>query len=382
MNGAPGTGLYWITDIQGLNLRVYKAVPENGKLTLIKGIDVPGMIKFSRPTFGDGRVYLTTSDGYLIMVGSPVNPPLLCTSPVEFGEVTIGDPAGLEKTISCKANIAITLNAISPRMAQHFSVFDLPTLPIFLAKDQNVTFKARFVPTAPGPLSDGIYVNTTNSVANFAENTVIAVRGVARSLSPILFISPNTVSFPGIITGENSDGTTRSFEIFNQGDTELVISDYEVSVVSESGPFLEGNPTVAGPFTFDGIPATIPARSSLTVTVNFNPTTHGNYGAYMLFKTNGGNKFVTIVGTATSQPKAKIEFQAEEGVDEWIEFVKDDPDFRYKFGKVYQHTSKFLKLRLTNTGGPEAGILGVTVSKPPISGDSIVGYVSSSLYFI
>ena len=63
LNGQPGTGLYWVTDIQGLNLRIYKAVPENGVLVLLKGLNIPAQIKFSRPTFGNGRAYLTTSDG-------------------------------------------------------------------------------------------------------------------------------------------------------------------------------------------------------------------------------------------------------------------------------------------------------------------------------
>ena len=63
LNGQPGTGMYWVTDIQGLNLRIYKAVPENGVLVLLKGLNIPGQMKFSRPTFGNARAYMSTSDG-------------------------------------------------------------------------------------------------------------------------------------------------------------------------------------------------------------------------------------------------------------------------------------------------------------------------------
>lgn len=60
LNGQPGTGIYWVTDIQGLHLRAYKAVPENGKMIRILGLNIPGMTKFSRPSFGNGRLYLVS----------------------------------------------------------------------------------------------------------------------------------------------------------------------------------------------------------------------------------------------------------------------------------------------------------------------------------
>ena len=372
LNGQPGTGLYWVTDIQGLNLRIYDAVPQDGKLNLIKGLNVPGQIKFSRPTFGNGRVYLTTSTGDLVMVGSPVNPPLLCTSPIQFGEVTIGDPAGIEMEVSCRANIATTVTSIGLRVKTDFTLANVSTLPRAMTAGQNITFKATFFPKAPGPLSDDVQIGTTNGVANYATNTPVALRGIGRSLNPILFISPNTVSFPGIITGENTDGVERSFVLYNQGDTELVISDYDLSSVSESGPWLPEGSTVAGPFTFPVLPTSIPARGSITINVNFNPTENGNYGAYLLFRSNGGNRFVTIVGTSGGYPKAKLEFEKPDGSG-WVEFEKDNPDFAFDFGTVYQQKTKTLRLRLTNAGNPGDGILGVTVSKPPIGASQVVG---------
>ncbi|KAH8155190.1 uncharacterized protein LAJ45_00199 [Morchella importuna] len=368
LNGQAGTGLYWVTDIQGLNLRIYKAVPENGILVLLKGLNIPGMIKFSRPSFGDGRAYLTTSDGYLVAVGSPVNPPLLCQSPVEFGNATIGD-AGVTKDLSCTANIAVTITAIGPRMAQYFSVSELPTFPLTLAAGKTFTFKTTFKPTAPGPLSDDIYVNTTNSIANYAENTPIAVRGVAKSLSPVLSITPNTVSFAGVITGENPDGYVRSVVIENVGSSVMTITSYDISIVSESGPFLPGNTTQAGPFKFTGLPTSIPAESSVTVSINFNPTGNGNYGAYVRVNSDGGNKFLTVVATSGGYPKAKLEFEKVDGTG-WVEY---DPNVPFSFGTVYEQVTRTLKLRLTNAGDQDAGILDVTVSKPPTGVGAVVG---------
>lgn len=367
MNGQTGSGLYWVTDIQGLNLRIYKAVPENGVLVLLKGMNIPGQIKFSRPSFGDGRAYLTTSDGYLVAVGSPVNPPLLCQSPVEFGNATIGDSVAT-KELTCTANIALSVTGISPRIAQYFSVSSLPTFPLALAVGQTLKFKTTFQPTTPGPLSDDIYVNTTNSIANYAGSTPIAVRGIGKALVPVLSISPNTVSFPGVITGENSDGYLRSVQLSNQGSTMMTITGYDISIVNEDGPFLPRGSTEAGPFKFIGLPATIPPESSVTVSINFNPTANGNYGAYVLVNSDGGNKFLTVVGASGGYPKAKLEFEKFDGSG-WVTY---DPNTPFSFGTVFEQVTRTLRLKLTNDAPADSGVLGITVSKPPIGSGNVV----------
>ena len=370
LNGQPGTGLYWVADIQGLNLRIYKAVPNGPNLELVKGLNIPGQMKFSRPSFGDGRAYLTTSDGFLVMVGSPVNPPLLCTSPVQFGEATLGNAIGIEMTVSCKANIATTITGVALRLGVDFSINSVPTLPMNVPVGSNITFKAVFKPTAPGPLSDDVVIKTTNGVANFADSTPVALRGIGRSSIPILFISPNTVTFPGIITGENPDGILRSFVMYNQGDTDLTITDYFLSKVSENGPWEPSN-AVAGPFTLIGLPTTIPARGYITVQVNFNPTANGNYGAYLKVVSDGGTKFLTIAGTAGGYAKALLEFEKPDGSG-WVTFDKDDPNFVFDFGTVFQQQTRNLKMRLTNAAPADGSILTVTVSKPP-TGGTVVG---------
>lgn len=67
-NEEPGTGIVWVTDAtQGL--RAWHAVPENG---LLKQIDLPtvnGANRYSRPTFGDGRVYMIDGEGAAVCLG-------------------------------------------------------------------------------------------------------------------------------------------------------------------------------------------------------------------------------------------------------------------------------------------------------------------------
>ena len=110
--GQPGTGIVWVTDVEG-GLKAYKAVPDtNGNLVRINLPPTGGLNKFQRPAFGDGRLYVTDVKSRLICLGSPVSLPLNCTSPIDFGDVTFGSTKTLK--VDCTALIAITkLNGAS-----------------------------------------------------------------------------------------------------------------------------------------------------------------------------------------------------------------------------------------------------------------------------
>ncbi|KAI9864385.1 MAG: hypothetical protein M1813_003305 [Trichoglossum hirsutum] len=378
LNGQPGSGLFWVTDVQGFNLRVYKAVPQNGALQLIKTANIPGTTKFTRPVFGDGRAYIGTTQGLLYAFGSPVNLPITCSSPYDFGDGFIGNSSGNASsplTVSCKANINVQVTAIS--LDSHdFAISGLPTLPYALTAGQNISFTARFTPTTPGSLSDDIYLNTTNGVAGYSTRTPISLKGNGRSSTPVLAITPNTVTFSGIITGQQPGGVTQSFIISNQGDTPLNITSYDFSQVSEGGPTVTPNGTASapkvGPFTFTGLPSTIPASTSVTVNVNFDPSTSGGFAVYLTVKSNGGTKVVDIIGNSGTYPRALIEFQKPDKSG-WVTYDNSTP---FTFGDVFEKTTKDLLMRLTNTGGNDSSSLSVTVSKPPV-GEMPVGAANS-----
>ncbi|KAF2873117.1 hypothetical protein BDV95DRAFT_605683 [Massariosphaeria phaeospora] len=67
-NGEAGSGVVWITD-PNRGLLAYRAVPQNGSLVEIKLPKVEGAGKFSRPVFGDGRVYVIDGQGRLVALG-------------------------------------------------------------------------------------------------------------------------------------------------------------------------------------------------------------------------------------------------------------------------------------------------------------------------
>lgn len=71
-NGQPGTGIVWMTDVEK-GLLAYKAVPVNGSLVEIKLPRVEGAVRFGRPVFGDGRVYVVDGKDRLIALGTRGN---------------------------------------------------------------------------------------------------------------------------------------------------------------------------------------------------------------------------------------------------------------------------------------------------------------------
>jgi hypothetical protein len=124
-----------------------------------------------------------------------------------------------------------------------------------------------------------------------------------------------------------------------------------------------------GPFTFIDLPSVIPGNSGVTVTVNFNTPTSGNFAAYLWVNSNGGNSSLVVAGTSGAVPIALLEFQTPNGLG-WVQYQQGT---NFTFGNVTENTTRFLKLRLTNVAEPGSARLSVTVSKPPFGVPGIIG---------
>ncbi|PBP16928.1 cell wall-binding protein [Diplocarpon rosae] len=372
LNGQAGTGLVWTSDVRGDNLRIYNAVPQNGLLTMINSFNVDGITKFTRPVFGDGRVYLGTTKGFLYAFGSPVNLPLNCTSPVQFGSASLNN-ATAAQTITCKANVGVTISNITLSGEANFVVSGLPTVPATLATGATFSFGAVFNPQSVGVLSSDVVMATTNGVAGYSISTPITLRGTGQSASPLLQISPVTLAFEGVIAGGQAGGVDQSIIFTNLGNAPLTISRFEWSVVAETGPFVAANGTAAqpkvGPFTFTGLPTSIPGNAGVTVNVNFDSTMTGNYAAYVRVTSDGGTKIFDTVATAGSAPSALVEFQTPDGAG-WVTF---DAGKNFTFGNVTENTTRLLRLRVTNNGTVDGTRLSLTVSKPPFGVAGLIG---------
>ncbi|KAF4635933.1 hypothetical protein G7Y89_g2164 [Cudoniella acicularis] len=372
LNGQPGTGLLWTSDVQGLNLRIYNAVPQNGNLTMINSFNIPGVTKFTRPVFGDGRVYIGTNLGYIYGFGSPVNLPINCTSPLNFGTANLNTPTA-QITINCTTNILVTVSNITLTGDPNFNISGLPTLPLTVAADSTFSFQAAFNPQTVGPLSSDVLVGTTNGIAGYSISTPITLRGAGQSVNPLLVVSPVTLAFQGVITGAQVGGVNESVIFTNLGNSDLTISNILFSVTSETGPFVPANITSSGsqvgPFTFIGLPSVIPGNSGVTVTVNFDTSVSGNFATYINVLSDGGEKIFDTVGTSGSAPVALLEFQTPDG-QEWVQYQQGQ---NFTFGNVTENTTRYLKMRLTNNATADSARLSLTVSKPPFGVAGIIG---------
>lgn len=176
-------------------------MPQNSILNLIKSANIPGITKFARPVFGDGRAYIGTLQGALYCFGSPVNLPFTCSSPNDFGNQLLNSTS-TPTTIQCQANVDTQVTNMALKGNPNFQVTGQLTLPVFVSAGSNFSFQAVFQPRTAGTLSSDILLTTVNGKTGYSTSTPVSLKGNGDSQSPLLTVSPNTVSFSGVITGQ------------------------------------------------------------------------------------------------------------------------------------------------------------------------------------
>jgi hypothetical protein len=70
VNGRPGSAILWVMD-KNAGLRAYYAVPSNGQMTKIPLPASPELSKFQRPVFGNGRYYISSIVGSVVVSMNP-----------------------------------------------------------------------------------------------------------------------------------------------------------------------------------------------------------------------------------------------------------------------------------------------------------------------
>ncbi|RKU43762.1 hypothetical protein DL546_000783 [Coniochaeta pulveracea] len=382
LNGQPGTGLYWVTDVndnnpEGYSVRIYEAVPTGETLKLVKGFKVGAINKFTRPHFGDGIVYFGSSDGNVYAYGAPTNPALNCTAgPVDFGTVGIGAKSAA-KTITCTAKVALTVANVSLASAD-FSVADLPTFPRQMAAQSSFSFQATFNPTTYGNLSGTVSLSTTNNVGGYATTSSVRLTGTGESATGLLVVKPDRVTFSQAVVG--GDTIVDSVILSNAGNSLVTINDVQFSEVSLTGPFVPANVTgnVAqfGLFTLSNLPSTIAALSQQLVTVGYNPATSGNHSLFVKINSDGGSVGITISASAGGSPTALIQLEKPDGSG-WQTWTPGS-NTPLSFGTVLQNTDLRLRFRITNNAPAESVPLNIPISKPPFGVPGLINTVNQA----
>ena len=383
--GKEGTGILWMCDPDA-GLRAWYAVPQaNGVLKSINLPQVTGANKFQRPTFGDSRLYVTDANGVLYCLGSPVNLPLNCTSPVSFGSVALGSLG--DQIVTCKVNIPITsINGATTGDA-NFQVNNasLPKGP--LAAGATFSFpvtwdlshtavqnapNASYGNTAPGIKSTPLTIFTTNGIAGYSTQFPISLTGQEVSQTAYLSLRPVTVDYSGIVLLENQTTpyVTLPFVIANAGLSPLTITGYAYTQddlddddVTYTNTTFYTNGTMDlgfGAFTSNNLPlvgTVLQAGDQVSVQSTFQPTTGvGNYQSYFLIWSTGGMEYTILEGSASTAPIAN--FSISNGEGGWL----PQDNLLMDFGTVAPGTTSSRQIRICDVGG---SVLEISKSKPP-----------------
>jgi hypothetical protein len=376
--GQAGTGILWMTDPDA-GLRAWYAVPQNGVMKRINLPAVNGLNKFQRPVFGDSRLYVTDANGVLYCLGSPVNLPLNCTSPVQFGDVALGSQGN--QTVTCKAVIALTKIDGMTVGDQHFVVKNstLPQGPV--AAGTVFTFpvtwdlrgvtvqdkaNASYGNTQPGIKSTALTIYTINAAAGYSTLLPIGLSGNEVSQSPYLSISPTTVDYGGIVLLPNASvpSVSQPIVIQNSGLGPMTIYGYAYGPVGAALTnvtfFPNGSSILGNGFTSTNLPApnaVLQPGQQISVDTKFEPDGGvGSYVSYLYTYSNGGARETTLEGSASTAPIAELSISTSEGG--WL----PDANLDMNFGSVAPGSSSSRTIRMCNVGG---SVLKISKSKPP-----------------
>jgi hypothetical protein len=204
-------------------------------------------------------------------------------------------------------------------------------LPATLNPMQSLTLQVQFLPTATGTASGQITISSNSSTGS---TTVVALNGTsAVAPSPQLAVSAGTLSFGSVAV---NTAVMQSLTLTSTGTTPVTVNSAAIAGA--------GFTIVAQSF-----PVTLAPMHSVTLTVQYDPTTAGTASGQITISSNsttGGTAVVALGGTGTAaNPQLTISAGS------------------LSFGSVTVNTATTQTLTLTS-----AGTTPVTVSSVAITG--------------
>lgn len=269
----PASAVVWEVSRSGTasTLDAFAAVPAPGtaKLTELWSAPIGTAAKFSTVATDSGRVYVGTLDGKVYGFGSPDAAPVNGTSsPVT---TAVGTPLAFPVTITAKTSVTVTgVSTTSPE----FTASIPGGLPVSLAAGQALTVDVTFKPAAPGGVSASLQLATRTP-----DTYIVSIPLAGDGTQSGLFATPSSLAFGTVPTGNSM---TLQTTILNGGTT--------AETISATAP--------PAPFTVTGVPASLAAGASATVSVTYKPTTAGSgTGSFTLTGAAGSPLTVPLSGT-------------------------------------------------------------------------------------
>jgi len=219
----------------------------------------------------------------LCLAGTSARAQKLACSPCsyDFGSVTIGQSGSYSIHLSNSSTQTITISSKSVTGAA-FSYGSFP-LPAQVAPWSTIVLPINFTPAAAGSAS-GVFTIVSNAL-NSPLTVDVSGTGVGSATNVELAVSPSKLSF-----GKVSVGSSATLQ------ATLTASNGRVTISSDSSTKPE--------FTIAGLklPVTIAAGNSLSVTIQFAPTSSGAHNAKLGFTSDATNSptVETVTGTGTA----------------------------------------------------------------------------------
>ena len=286
---AGGSALTWVSYAPAAwgdgELRAYVATPDAlGNLELLFRDAYGRSSKFSVPGVGAGRVYMGTSDGYVVGYGSPA-PSILSGGPLDFGAVVTGRSETLTLVLTVQAREATEVTAISTSNAAFAAGASTPPLPATLAAGATLSVPVTFAPTMGQPYIAGLDLTTSGG------EVAVTLEGTSLAKAAKLTASPPSLTFGGLATGTSA---TTSVALTNAGESAFTFS-------SVRGP--------AAPYDVEGLPAAgqvLASGASVALSVTFAPTSTGTFSDSIALSGTSGTLSVYLSGTSAPASQLMI----------------------------------------------------------------------------
>ena len=308
VNGAPEEGNEGGHDAQ---LRAYGAMPVDGTLPLLWSATAGDGPQFAVPTAYDGRIYMGTRGGRLLVFGASSQAPVKA-APVNLGSVPVGQSA--TSTIEVKASSPVTItgpvtaqgdqglagpatatrsktgtavkgatagpHVIPPSgersLAAGVLTIGQPRRGTAIQAGTTLRVPVTFRPAHPGPVVEVAFLHTSAGLRTVTVSGYGTAPGLVTSARPLAFGNVRTRVGGKALTLTFSNSWSRPERITGY---ELPQGPYHVSGLPPAG-------TVLAPL------------QAVTVSVDFNPSRAGVYRALLRISTDHGSVSRPLSGAA------------------------------------------------------------------------------------
>ncbi|MEO0069628.1 MAG: choice-of-anchor D domain-containing protein, partial [candidate division WOR-3 bacterium] len=197
---------------------------------------------------------------------------LINTTPLDFGNVIVGQSVNQVLTIANLSTSANTLTGSVGNLSGPFSVVSGGGS-LSLAPGESQSVVIGFSPTVPGTFSQTLSI--THNATNQINPLSIPISGTGTMASINIDISPSSLNFGNIFIGKSA---TQTFTITNLSNSTDVL---EGNINDLSGPFS----VVKGGGTFNLAPG-----KSRSMTISFSPGSEGTFSETLFITHNATNQ--------------------------------------------------------------------------------------------